>query len=97
LAEIASIITGVALFTAPKLIAKFATVLPAGIVTDAGTEATVTLLLESSTINPPAGALIDEATVTVDVLPLTGLFGFMVKEPSAATASMVRVALAVPL
>jgi hypothetical protein len=91
------IVTVVGLFTAPALIVKLTIVLPAGIVTDAGTEATVALLLESSTIKPPVGALTDEATVTVDVFPLTGLFGFMVKEPSAATASMVRVALAVPL
>ena len=57
-------------------------VLPAGIVTLAGTEATAALLLESATTIPPAGAAENRVTVACEGEPPNKVFGFNASEES---------------
>ena len=62
---------------------KFAVVVPAGTVTDAGTLPAAVLLLCSDTEMPPVGAGPVKVTVPVDELPPTTLDGFRLSELSA--------------
>jgi hypothetical protein len=80
LADVAVIVTIVAVETVPVLIVKLAALAPAGISREAGTVATFVLLLESETITPPAGAGVVAVTLPFEKFPLTGAFGLTVKD-----------------
>ncbi len=69
------IVTGVDALTAAVVIANVALVLPAAIVTLAGTVAAVVLLLDSVTTAPPAGAALVNVTVPCGVAPPVTLVG----------------------
>jgi len=71
----AVIVTGVDALTAAVVIANVALVLPAAIVTLAGTVAPVVLLLDSVTTAPPAGAALVSVTVPCGVAPPVTLVG----------------------
>jgi hypothetical protein len=83
MADFAVIVTVVAFETTPVLIVKLTVVLPKGMKTDAGTEATLLLLLDRITITPPVGAELAALTVPCVVLPLTGALDFIVKDLSS--------------
>src|SRR5262252_5741763 len=72
-----------------------AVVAPAATVTEAGTVATLVLLLVNPTTAPPAGAAALSVTVPVLFAPPVRLPGFSVIEASAATEVVSRVVLAV--
>jgi len=65
--------------TEPALIVNDAELLPAGIVTKAGTEATAGMLEVTVTLNPPAGAGLLMITVPVAVPPANTVKGFTSK------------------
>src|SRR5262245_12415355 len=72
--------------TAFVVIANVAVVAPAATVTDAGTVATLVLLLVSVTTAPPAGAAVVRVTVPVLSAPPVTVDGFTVIEGSAGAA-----------
>ena len=70
-------------------------VLPAGIVTLAGTWAAVALLLERITVAPPDGAAPFRVTVPVELLSPVTAVGFSVTEDRVTAGFTVRVAVRV--
>jgi hypothetical protein len=83
--------------TEPVLTAKVALVVPAGIVTLAGTVAADVLLLASETTAPPDGAAVVRTTVTCEELPPTTEDGFSVTLCREGGGVTVRVAVRVAL
>jgi hypothetical protein len=84
---LAVIATFVGAFTRRALILKVAEVLPAGTVTDAGTEATA-LPEDRFTTTPPAGAWPFSVTVPTAVLPLATGFGAIERLDSATAVTL---------
>jgi len=70
-------------------------VLPAGMVTLAGTVAAEALLLESATSAPPAGAATLSVTVPVEEVPPVTVVGLRVTEEMLTDGITVRVAVLV--
>src|SRR4051794_22252493 len=70
------------------VIEKLAVVVPAATVTDAGTEAALTLLLVSVITAPPAGAAAPRVTVPVLFAPAVTVAGFTASEPNTAGAAI---------
>ena len=83
---LAVIVTGVEVVTALVAIAKVALVAPCATDTLADTVAAAVLLLESETVNPPAGAAEVRATVPCEEVPPVTLVGFTDTVESAAGA-----------
>jgi hypothetical protein len=81
-ADEAVIVTPVAVVTLPDKTENVALVLPAGIVTDDGTDTTAESPLESDTTTPPVGAGPTAATVPVEPFPLTTEFGAKARDES---------------
>jgi hypothetical protein len=79
-------VTAVLVATEDVVAANVAFVVPAAMVTEAGTFATAVLLLESVTTAPPAGAAAVSVTVPVDPLPPTADEGFIVTADRLAAA-----------
>jgi hypothetical protein len=77
--SVAVIVTGVDALTALVLTVNAALVDPAAIVTLAGTIAVAVLLLESVTVEPPAGATVFNVTVPVDAFPPITAAGFKLR------------------
>jgi hypothetical protein len=75
---------------------KVAVVLPAGTVTDAGTEAAV-LLLDRETEMPPVGAALVKVTVPVEDAPRVTLAGLSVTDEREMGAVMVSAAVLLTL
>jgi hypothetical protein len=94
-AEEAVIVTPDALATLPDETENVALVLPAGIVTEDGTDATAELPLESDKTTPPVGAGPAATTVPVEPFPLTTEFGAKARDESPIVA-VVTVTEAVP-
>jgi hypothetical protein len=80
----AVIVTGVEALTAAVGMAKFAVVLPAAIVTLAGTVAAVVLLLDSVMTAPPDGAALVSLAVPCEAAPPVTLVGFTETDESDA-------------
>ncbi len=87
-AEEAVIVTPVAVATLPEETENIALVLPAGIVTEDGTDATEAVPLESEITTPPVGADIAAVTVPVDVFPLTTESGAKVSDDNVIVAAV---------
>jgi hypothetical protein len=81
-ADEAVMVTPVAVVTLPDKTENVALVLPAGIVTDDGTDKTAELPLESDMTTPPVGAGPTAATVPVEPFPLTTEFGAKARDES---------------
>ena len=81
-------VTTVTLATVLADAGNVALVLPAGIVTELGTDATAALPLESEITTPPVGAAVVAVTVPVEVFPLTTEAGAKVSEDSAIVAGV---------
>ena len=62
------------------LIVKPTLLLPAGIVTEAGTVATLVFALDRVMIAPPMGAALTAVTVPLVLLPATGAFDLITNE-----------------
>ena len=86
----ALIVTGVALVTEFVVIVNCALVLPAGIVTFAGTLATDDDVVLSDTTAPPAGAAPVSVTVPWEVSPPTTLAGMTPSEDKAADMTVIE-------
>jgi hypothetical protein len=80
----------------PAVAVNVAVVPCAATVTDEGTVKSA-LLLESDTVNPPAGALWDTVTVHVEVEPLVRVVTVQPRELSTAGAASEKVAVLVLL
>src|SRR6266850_2249801 len=78
------IVTGVDALTAAVVIANVALVLPAAIVTLAGTVAALVLLLDSVMTAPPAGAALVSLAVPCEAVPPVTLVGFTETDESDA-------------
>lgn len=81
-------VTAVDAKTALVLIVNVAAVAPAATVTLAGTRAAAVLLLESTTMAPPAGAAALSVTVPVEEFPPTTLVGFTVSDETVTGAEV---------
>jgi hypothetical protein len=91
----AVIMTPVAVATLPEETGNVTLVLPAGIVTEDGTDTTAELPLKSDKTTPPVGAGPAATTVPVEPFPLTTEFGAKARDESPIVA-VVTVTEAVP-
>ena len=87
---VAEIVTGVEALTVVVVIVKVALVAPAGIVTLAGTLATVPLLLESEASAPPLGAAEVNVKVPAEAFPPTTLEGLDATDDNVDVAGAAR-------
>jgi hypothetical protein len=87
-AEEAVIVTPVAATTLPEEAENVTLVLPAGIVTEDGTDTTAELPLESDTTTPPVGAGAAATTVPVEPFPLTTEFGAKARDESRTVVAV---------
>jgi hypothetical protein len=85
-------VTAVVAVTTVVVTVKVLLVVPAAMVTLAGTVATLVLLLESVTTAPPLGAGPVKVTVPVEELPPVTLVGFSATEESPIAGVTVSVA-----
>ena len=85
-ADEAVIVTPVAVATLPEETENVALVLPAGIVTEDGTDTTAEVPLESDMTMPPVGAGPTATTVPVEPFPLTTEFGAKARDDSSIVA-----------
>ena len=77
--------------TVDVVIVNVALVAEAGIVTLAGTDATVVLLLDKVTVTPPVGAGAVRVAVPVEELPPCTAVGFTDTEPSATVCVLSKI------
>ncbi|MGA2648574.1 MAG: hypothetical protein ABSF15_28155 [Candidatus Sulfotelmatobacter sp.] len=88
-AEVAVIVTPVADATLPEETENVVLVLPAGIVTEDGTDAAAELPLASDMTTPPVGAGLTATTVPVEPFPLTTEFGAKARDESPIVVAVV--------
>jgi hypothetical protein len=86
--EEAVIVTPVAVATLPEEAENIALVLPAGIVTEDGSDTVEGVPVESETTTPPVGADAAAVIVPVDVFPLTTESGAKVSEDNVIVAAV---------
>ncbi|MGA2387652.1 MAG: hypothetical protein ABSF97_01745 [Candidatus Sulfotelmatobacter sp.] len=82
------IVTPVAVATLPEEAENIALVLPAGIVTEDGSDTVEGVPVESETTTPPVGADAAAVIVPVDVFPLTTESGAKVSEDNVIVAAV---------